>query len=132
MFLEEYKKTLGVDFLQKKHIVKELENEEVEFYIWDTAGQEEYDSLTRRYYKGASACVIAFSTTDRESFNHIEKWKKAVEGKEQVLIGDYIITGKYITKKAYTVNYPEQKYWKPRILIKPKTTAIGLPDGDME
>jgi len=23
--------------------------------------------------------VICFSTTDRESFNHIEKWKKAVE-----------------------------------------------------
>ena len=78
LFLEEYKKTLGVDFLQKKHFIKEL-SEEVEFYIWDTAGQEEYNSLTRRYYKGASACIIAFSTTDRESFNHVEKWKKAVE-----------------------------------------------------
>ena len=37
VFLEEYKKTLGVDFLQKKHRVKDL-GEEVEFYIWDTAG----------------------------------------------------------------------------------------------
>ena len=35
--------------------------------------------MTRRYYKGASACIIAFSTTDRESFNNVEKWKKAVE-----------------------------------------------------
>ena len=70
VFLEEYKKTLGVDFLQKKHQIKEL-SDEVEFYIWDTAGQEEYNSLTRRYYKGASACIIAFSTTDRESFNHV-------------------------------------------------------------
>ena len=78
VFLEEYKKTLGVDFLQKKHHIKEL-SDEVEFYIWDTAGQEEYNSLTRRYYKGASACIIAFSTTDRESFNHVEKWKEAVE-----------------------------------------------------
>lgn len=78
VFLEEYKKTLGVDFLQKKHFIKEL-GEEVEFYIWDTAGQEEYNSLTRRYYKGASACVLAFSITDRESFNHVEKWKEAVE-----------------------------------------------------
>ena len=51
----------------------------MEFYIWDTAGQEEYNSLTRRYYKGASACIIAFSTVDRESFNHVERWKKAVE-----------------------------------------------------
>ncbi len=37
VFLEEYKKTLGVDFLQKKHRVKDL-GEEVEYYIWDTAG----------------------------------------------------------------------------------------------
>ena len=37
LFLEEYKKTLGVDFLQKKHLVKDL-SEEVEYHIWDTAG----------------------------------------------------------------------------------------------
>ena len=37
VFLDEYKKTLGVDFLQKKTFIKEL-GEEVEFYLWDTAG----------------------------------------------------------------------------------------------
>ena len=78
VFLEEYKKTLGVDFLQRKHFIKEV-GEEVEFYLWDTAGQEEYNSLTRRYYKGASACILAFSITDRDSFNHVERWKQAVE-----------------------------------------------------
>lgn len=51
----------------------------MEFYIWDTAGQEEFNSLTRRYYKGASACILAFSTTDRDSFEHVEKWLAAVE-----------------------------------------------------
>lgn len=78
VFLDEYKKTLGVDFLQRKHFIKDL-GEEVEFYIWDTAGQEEFNSLTRRYYKGASACIIAFSTTDKDSFDHAEKWRNAVE-----------------------------------------------------
>ena len=78
VFLEEYKKTLGVDFLQKHYFIKDL-GEEVEFYIWDTAGQEEFNSLTRRYYKGASACILAFSTTDRDSFEHVEKWRNAVE-----------------------------------------------------
>ena len=59
-------------------MIKEL-SEEVDFYIWDTAGQEEYNSLTRRYYKGASACILAFSTADRESFNHVLRWKEIVE-----------------------------------------------------
>jgi Ras-related protein Rab-23 len=34
--------------------------------------------LTRRYYKGASACILAFSTTDRDSFDHVERWKNSV------------------------------------------------------
>ena len=28
---------------------------------------------------GAQACVVAFSTTDRESFEAVEVWKKKVE-----------------------------------------------------
>lgn len=77
MFLEDYKKTLGVDFLQKRHFIKQI-SDEVEFYIWDTAGQEEFNSITRRYYKGANACILCFSTVDRESFEHVEKWKYTV------------------------------------------------------
>ena len=46
--------------------------------LWDTAGQEEYDSITKAYYRGAQACVLVFSTTDRESFLAIEEWKKKV------------------------------------------------------
>ena len=43
-------------------------------HIWDTAGQEEFSKLTRNYYAGAKACVIAFSTTDRDSFLAVRKW----------------------------------------------------------
>ena len=36
-FSADYKKTLGVDFLQKKMFVKQIA-QDVEFFIWDTAG----------------------------------------------------------------------------------------------
>ena len=32
-----------------------------------------------RYYKGAGACVIAFSTVDRASFDAIDKWSAKVD-----------------------------------------------------
>ena len=60
-YSDEYKKTLGVDFLEKEMFVKS-EGETVNFHIWDTAGQEEYDSLTKKYYRGARVCILAFST----------------------------------------------------------------------
>ena len=46
--------------------------------LWDTAGQEEFDAITKAYYRGAQACVVAFSTTDRHSFEAVRKWKKKV------------------------------------------------------
>ena len=47
--------------------------------LWDTAGQEEFDAITKAYYRGAQACVVAFSTTDRDSLMAVKKWKKKVE-----------------------------------------------------
>ena len=77
-FTGEYKKTIGVDFLQKKVFVPS-QGETVTMDLWDTAGQEEFDTLTRNYYRGAQACVIVFSTTDRASFVAVENWKDKVE-----------------------------------------------------
>ena len=46
--------------------------------LWDTAGQEESDAITKAYYRGAQACVLVFSTTDRESFEAISSWREKV------------------------------------------------------
>jgi Ras-related protein Rab-23 len=46
---------------------------------FDTAGQEEFDAITKIYYRGAQACVLTFSTTDRQSFEAVRDWKKKVE-----------------------------------------------------
>ncbi|KAH7314407.1 hypothetical protein KP509_21G001900 [Ceratopteris richardii] len=77
-FPEEYKKTIGVDFLEKHVYVKNL-CEDVKLMLWDTAGQEEFNSITRSYYRGARGAVICFSTTDRNSFESVENWKQKVE-----------------------------------------------------
>ena len=74
-FSMDYKKTLGVDYLQKQMFV---DGEEVTYHVWDTAGQEEFNALTRRYYRGASACVLAFATNNRDSFEAVRRWRDAV------------------------------------------------------
>ncbi len=50
-FSETYKKTLGVDFVEKRIYMKS-QGTEVIYHIWDTAGQEYYDNITKKYYKG--------------------------------------------------------------------------------
>ena len=75
-FTKSYKKTIGVDFLEKQ---LRTHGEDVRLMLWDTAGQEEFDAITKAYYRGAQACVVAFSTTDRDSLLAVRKWRKKVE-----------------------------------------------------
>ena len=73
IYTTEYKKTLGVDFLNTQRYIKSIDKE-VDFYIWDTAGQDYYNSITRRYYKGADAALIVFAINDKESFDNVTSW----------------------------------------------------------
>ncbi|MPC95238.1 Ras-related protein Rab-23 [Portunus trituberculatus] len=63
---------------QRSNEITRTGGEEVRLMLWDTAGQEEFDAITKAYYRGAQACVVAFSTTDRDSFSAVRKWKKKV------------------------------------------------------
>ena len=75
IFTTEYKQTLGVDFLNIKKYIKKID-QTIDFYIWDTAGQDQFNAITRRYYRGADACLIVFSINDKESFNQVKSWHK--------------------------------------------------------
>ena len=58
--------------------------------LWDTAGQEEFDAITKAYYRGAQACVLAFSTTDRDSFDAAHSWKMKVINMPAILWPVYV------------------------------------------
>ena len=75
VFTTEYKQTLGVDFLNIKKYIKKID-QTIDFYIWDTAGQDHFNAITRRYYRGADACLIVFSINDKESFTQVKSWHK--------------------------------------------------------
>ncbi|KAI9202958.1 ras family-domain-containing protein [Polychytrium aggregatum] len=77
-FTENYKKTIGVDYMERD-ITVPGHHGDVKLMVWDTAGQEEFDSITKAYYKDANALVLAFSTTDRQSFETIKSWRSKVE-----------------------------------------------------
>eukprot|EP00285_Hemiselmis_virescens_P015180 CAMPEP_0173382372 /NCGR_PEP_ID=MMETSP1356-20130122/4883_1 /TAXON_ID=77927 ORGANISM="Hemiselmis virescens, Strain PCC157" /NCGR_SAMPLE_ID=MMETSP1356 /ASSEMBLY_ACC=CAM_ASM_000847 /LENGTH=151 /DNA_ID=CAMNT_0014336679 /DNA_START=15 /DNA_END=467 /DNA_ORIENTATION=- len=77
-YTDKYKKTIGVDFLEKEAYVSSVD-QTITFMVWDTAGQEEFNAVTKQYYRNANGCVLAFSTTDRDSFEAVRSWKGKVE-----------------------------------------------------
>jgi GTPase SAR1 family protein len=39
--------------------------------VWDTAGQDNFKSITKTYYKGADAVMVVYDITNPDSFSVI-------------------------------------------------------------
>ena len=65
--------TLGIEFANK-HVIHN--NVDYLVQIWDTAGQENFRSVTRAYYKASAVAMVVYDITKEESFSHIQTWMK--------------------------------------------------------
>ena len=70
-FKAEYQLTIGVEFGAKNI---DINNKKFRLQIWDTAGQENYRSITRAYYKNSVCAILVYDISNRESFEHISNW----------------------------------------------------------
>ena len=79
-FKEDQLTSAGASFSTKKI---ELKNGNIgTLEIWDTAGQEKFRSLTQLFYKEASAAILVYDITRKNSFDEIKNyWIKQVKEK---------------------------------------------------
>lgn len=63
--------TIGVEFGAR---MITIQGSNVKLQIWDTAGQENFRSITRSYYRGASGALLVYDVTRRETFMHLQSW----------------------------------------------------------
>ena len=76
-FNENYLTTIGVDFKFRSFKLKE---QSYKLQIWDTAGQEKYQTITKTFYKGAHAVIVVFDLTNKKSFDDLkEQWFPEIE-----------------------------------------------------
>lgn len=71
-FSNQYKATIGADFLTKDVSIDE---KLVTMQIWDTAGQERFQSLGVAFYRGADCCVLVYDVTNPNSFKSLDTWR---------------------------------------------------------
>ncbi len=70
-FREEYQLTIGVEFGAKNI---DIGNKKFRIQVWDTAGQENYRSITRAYYKNSVCAIVVYDISKKESFANISSW----------------------------------------------------------
>ena len=71
IFQSDYQLTIGVDFSAKN--VK-IRNKTYKIQIWDTAGHENFKSITRGYYTNSACVLVVYDISNRDSFNNVNNW----------------------------------------------------------
>ena len=70
-FSEEFKTTVGVEFGAKNI---EIDEKVYRIQIWDTAGQENFRSIARAYYKNSVCACVVYDISKHSSFEDIQVW----------------------------------------------------------
>ncbi len=64
----------------------------IRMQIWDTAGQEKFNSLISNYYKNTDVAIFVYSIDKEESFQNLEMWFKHLKDNNEnslnILIGN--------------------------------------------
>jgi Ras-related protein Rab-8A len=75
-FVFNYITTIGVDF-KKKDIV--LDRKKFTLYVWDTAGNPRFRTVTLTYIKNSNLIILCYDTTDIKTFYGLEDWIKTIQ-----------------------------------------------------
>ena len=100
MYNKKMDATIGVDYSTK--ILKMSDSSLIKLQMWDTAGQENFISLIRTYYKDVGGAIIMFDLCDRITFIRVHFWynelkKNALEDYPILLIGNKLDGNRVVT-----------------------------------
>ncbi|KAM9964902.1 hypothetical protein ACTFIW_004694 [Dictyostelium discoideum] len=89
-FSKESQPTVGAMFLNKTF---QFSTHFIKLEVWDTAGQEKFNSLAPMYFKKSKVAIIVFDLSDRQSFVKAKMWNNefkthATEPAIMILIGN--------------------------------------------
>lgn len=70
-FKDEYEVTIGAEF---SSLVVKIRDKVVQLQVWDTAGQENFRSMIRVFYKNSHAAFLVYDLTRRSTFEKLGDW----------------------------------------------------------
>ena len=105
-FKPEYQLTIGVEFGAKNI---EISSKLVRIQIWDTAGQENFRSITRAYYKNSVCALVVYDISSRDSFNNVMSWIEDCKNQSPKTIFMVLVGNKCDLEDKRQVSYEEGK-----------------------
>lgn len=82
-FSENYKATIGVDFVAKDDL-----------QLWDVAGQERFGAVTRTFYRGSDGAMVVMDWNQPDAIEQAAKWVRDLKEKHTQSIPILIVANK--------------------------------------
>ena len=105
-FKPEYQLTIGVEFGAKNI---NISSKVFRIQIWDTAGQENFRSITRAYYKNSVCALVVYDISSRDSFNNVTSWIEDCKNQSPKTIFMVLVGNKCDLEDKRQVSYEEGK-----------------------
>lgn len=90
-YVEGIKSTIGVAIGSKLEVVDDVL---VRVIIWDHAGQEQFKTVRKMFYKGSLTTLLVYDVSRRESFEAVDEFKREILESEPrsdiILVGNKI------------------------------------------
>jgi small GTP-binding protein len=81
---------------------EKIEDKLVKVKIWDTAGQENFKSMTRNFYRTSNGVVLVYDVSNKSTFEKIQEWIQSIydnsdEKIKIVLVGNKVDLPREVT-----------------------------------
>ena len=117
--------TIACEFASR---VVDVNSQKIKVQIWDTAGQENFRSITRSYYRTAVAAIVVYDITQRKSFEKVQSWLKELRENAQENITIALVGNKIDLDKNREVTYQEGYDFAKALKLRfTETCAFDLP-----
>lgn len=125
-FIKTYKSSVGVEFKLKSIVLDGSTRADLK--IWDTVGQERFQSITRQYYKNSNGIILVYDITDRKSFETLSFWINEVKTYSINSNLSFMLVGNKTdldTKRVVSTEEGEQFAKKHQLLFKEVSALTG-------
>ncbi len=113
-FKENIISTIGVDFRDK---IIDYGDTKIALKIWDTSGQEKYESLAQHFLRDTDGAFLVFDLTEKSSFEHIKKWLTDINDSNEnvkiIILGNKSdLKDKRVVAEDIAINFAQKHNFK--------------------
>ena len=101
-----YSATLGFEYFS--YFIK-IDDKVIKLQIWDTCGQEIYQSLITNFYRNSSLAIMVYAINNRTSFEHIDNWLKEIKRNSNPDAKIFLIGNKTDLEEERKISFEEGK-----------------------